>query len=594
MYRERTTWKYRLDLLRGVVVILGVGIAGAEAQTTAYQQTNLVSDGSVTAKTVDNTLINPWGMAIGQQTPVWLNDAGSGFSAVYDSGGGKQFAVTIPAAAGSSKPGTPTGIAFNTSQSDFLLPGSTAATFLFATLDGTISGWNANTPNGVLAVDNSTSGAVYTGLAIASSGAGQVALAADFHGGKVAIFDNKFAPATLPGQFVDPNIPAGFAPFGIHTIGGKVYVTYAEQPSSPGSAATGAGLGYVSVFDSNGNFLNRVASGGKPECTLGCGARARRIRAVWRQSPHRQLRRWDDQCIRCDDLRSHRTVEGCYRRGNREWRAVGAGIWTAEWNRRPEYLVLRRRNQWRERRPLRSDHRRAKPAAGGRLLDRACVSFVDRCCGRLGYRGHRAFCSERLLRIREPVVLGTAIGRNLQLVARERDAKREHSQLHDDRRCERNYAVALLYRQRLVRAGNSLDPGARRSIPIRLFAGILFPQGAQKCREAHSDAGRLWKPGLGSLRLRRLQGARNVNWDADQDGDLRSYRYGFLGGDPTHHPSECNSAMRVGPQRCARTCAQRKRARTARLPGVSARPAGPQTRTPVVVAPKTSRFYSSR
>jgi hypothetical protein len=90
-----------------------VGIAQTNVQTNAYQQTNLVSDGTVTAQQTDPTLINPWGIAIGQQTPFWVNEAGSGFSVVYGTTGAKQFAVTVPTKKGGTGAGLPSGIVFN-------------------------------------------------------------------------------------------------------------------------------------------------------------------------------------------------------------------------------------------------------------------------------------------------------------------------------------------------------------------------------------------------------------------------------------------------------------------------------------------------
>src|ERR1700727_1112391 len=101
-----------------------------------YTQTNLISDGSVHARQTDPNLINPWGVAIGQQTPFWINSAGSGLSEVYDSGGNKQFVVNIPAAGGSTNTGTPTGIAFNSSTTDFVLNQGSPALFIFDALDG--------------------------------------------------------------------------------------------------------------------------------------------------------------------------------------------------------------------------------------------------------------------------------------------------------------------------------------------------------------------------------------------------------------------------------------------------------------------------
>src|SRR6202035_3156216 len=190
------------------------------AQTgNSYTQSNLISDGSVKAQQTDTQLINPWGVAIGQQTPFWINTAGSGLSEVYDSGGNKQFVVQIPAAAASAtKAGSPTGIAFNPSTTDFALPQGSAALFIFDSLDGTISAWNSASTNAVKVVDNSASGAAYTGLAIDNKGAANYVLAANFAANTIDVFDSKFAPAKLSGNFLDTAIPKGYAAFNVHVI----------------------------------------------------------------------------------------------------------------------------------------------------------------------------------------------------------------------------------------------------------------------------------------------------------------------------------------------------------------------------------------
>lgn len=250
---QRTHYLILLSLLPGL----------AHAQTSnTYTQTNLVSDGSVKSQQTDTNLINPWGVALGQQTPFWINIAGAGLSEVYDSAGNKQFAVTIPAAGGGTKTGSPTGIAFNPSTSDFILPQGSSALFIFDALDGTISAWNATLTNAQVVVNNSASGAVYTGLAIENNGAASFILAANNSANKIDIFDTKFAPASLSGQFVDPTVPPGYAPFNVHIVNGKVYVAYALQTLGGAPPTPGAGAGYISVFDANGNFLARAISGG--------------------------------------------------------------------------------------------------------------------------------------------------------------------------------------------------------------------------------------------------------------------------------------------------------------------------------------------
>src|SRR5579859_6002947 len=152
-----------------VLLVLLPNLARAQA-ASGYTQSNLISDGSVKAQQTDPQLINPWGVAIGQQTPFWINTAGTGLSEVYDAGGNKQFAVKIPPPTGSSKTGTPTGIVFNSSTTDFAIPHGAASLFIFDSLDGTISAWNANLNDAQLVVDNSATGAVYTGLAIVNNG----------------------------------------------------------------------------------------------------------------------------------------------------------------------------------------------------------------------------------------------------------------------------------------------------------------------------------------------------------------------------------------------------------------------------------------
>ena len=228
----------------------------------SFMQTNLVSDGSVKAQTTDSQLINPWGIAIGTQTPFWIDDAGSGFSEVYDSGGNKQFVVQIPAAGGLAKTGSPTGIAFNPSTTDFALPQGSAALFIFDALDGTISAWNSASTNAVKVVDNSASGTAYTGLAIDNNGAANYVLAANFAANTIDVFDAMFAPAKLSGNFIDAAIPQGYAAFNVHVINNQVFVMYAMQTPGGGPPTGGAGAGYVSVFDGNGKLLNHAISGG--------------------------------------------------------------------------------------------------------------------------------------------------------------------------------------------------------------------------------------------------------------------------------------------------------------------------------------------
>ena len=226
--------------------------AGALAQSGSYTQTNIVSDGSVPAQKTDPTLINPWGVSIGPA--FWIDTAGTGFSLVDDASGNKQFSVTIPPAVATEKNGSPAGTVFNADSTAFNIPGSGSAQFIFGNLDGSIAAWNQSTPQPVTVVNNSSKKAVYTDIAVVKNNTGTFLLAANFTGGTVAVWDSNFKHATLAGSFSDPNLPAGYAPFGIHTINGKVYVTYA-QVNPMGFESVGAGLGVVDQFDENGNLL---------------------------------------------------------------------------------------------------------------------------------------------------------------------------------------------------------------------------------------------------------------------------------------------------------------------------------------------------
>jgi len=249
------------------------GIAGR-----SYVQTNLVSDIPGLAAHTDPNLKNPWGTSVGPGTPIWVSDNHAGEATLYDGTGNPQpRVVTIPAppSAGAGAIGAPTGQAFNTfdpASTDFVISKdgvSGPAFFLFATEDGTIAGWNPNVDNthAVIAVDNSTAtdaagdvGANYKGLALVSTPSGKFLYATSFRFGRVDVFDNHF---NLVNSFTDPTVPAGFAPFGIHNIGGKLYVTFAKQGPGKNDDAARPGNGFVDVFSPNGDLLQRLVSRGR-------------------------------------------------------------------------------------------------------------------------------------------------------------------------------------------------------------------------------------------------------------------------------------------------------------------------------------------
>jgi len=238
---------------------------------SGFVQTNLVTDVAGGAANTDPNLLNPWGVAYAPTGPFWVSDNHAGVSTLYD-GSGNPFpsptplVVTIPAPPGSSDPAAPTGIVFNGTSDFVVTDGSKSgpSLFIFSTEDGTLSGWSqgVNVSAAILAVDNSGSNAIYKGLALGANHSENFLFATDFHNGRVDAFDKNFAPATLAGSFADPDIPAGFAPFGIQNIGDLLYVTYAKQDENKEDDEPGPGNGYVDIFDTNGVLVQRFASQG--------------------------------------------------------------------------------------------------------------------------------------------------------------------------------------------------------------------------------------------------------------------------------------------------------------------------------------------
>ncbi len=255
-----------LDLSLALMLVLAFPTMRAAAQTSSYTQTNLVSDGSVAAPNRDKNLINPWGIAFVPGNPFWISDNNSGFSTLYDNHGVPQsLIVTIPPPVGAAGAATPTGIVANTT-SGFAVNGSPAF-FIFSTEDGTVSAWTGWN-NAVLEVNNpsfnSGTDPVYKGLALLTNSAGSFLLAANFRNARIDVFDSTFKSTTLAGNFTDPTLPAGFAPFSVHVLNGnQVYVTYAMQDAAKHDPINAPGNGYISLFDASGNFVRRVISQGQ-------------------------------------------------------------------------------------------------------------------------------------------------------------------------------------------------------------------------------------------------------------------------------------------------------------------------------------------
>jgi uncharacterized protein (TIGR03118 family) len=271
----------------GLTGLAASASASSSIAHSAYQQTNLVSDIPGLALHTDPNLRNSWGTSTGPGLPIWVSDNATGAATLYDGQGNpqpgpgnQQLVVSIPAppSAGPGAVGAPDGTVFNPTPDGFAVSEngvSAPARFLFATEDGTIAGWNpaVDPTHAVIAVDRSTvtdqagdHGAVYKGLALVSTPAGKFLYATNFRFGTIEVFDSNFH---LVNSFTDPTVPAGFAPFGIHNIGGNLYVTFAKQNAAKFDDDAGPGHGFVDVFAPDGNLLQRLASQGRLDSPWG-------------------------------------------------------------------------------------------------------------------------------------------------------------------------------------------------------------------------------------------------------------------------------------------------------------------------------------
>src|SRR5438445_2768593 len=257
-----------------------------------YKQTNLVSDTSGVAPVTDPQLVNPWGISRGPGSPWWISDNATGFSTLYNGAGTKQsLIVTIPPSDPNNKntpTGTPTGTIANSSQTDFLLAPGKPAAFLFSTIDGTIAGWNPTVavaqgaaPPSTLAVTvvKTSDGSSYTGLTSAFIDGKRYLYAANFTKGRVDVYDNAFHLIDLRKQhfgedsvdhdnghsaensFVDENLPHNYVPFNVQAIGNDIVVTYVLHEEGSPFETDGPGLGFVDIYSSTGQLLQRLEHG---------------------------------------------------------------------------------------------------------------------------------------------------------------------------------------------------------------------------------------------------------------------------------------------------------------------------------------------
>jgi len=251
--------KRRQRLLLVLALVLGAAAVAVAPLTAAernsYMVTPLVSDQPGVAAQTDPNLVNAWGLTSGPTSPWWVSDNGTQKSTLYRGSDGAIQGLVVAVAGG------PTGAVFNPT-AGFVLPTGGKALFIFDSEDGKVRAWNgAQGTTAIVVKDRSGEDAIYKGLAIADTPAGPRLYAADFHNARVDVFDGSFG--LVPGGFVDQSLPSGYAPFGIQTIGDRVFVTYAKQDADAEDELAGQSLGFVDVFSTTGDLLGRVAQHGQ-------------------------------------------------------------------------------------------------------------------------------------------------------------------------------------------------------------------------------------------------------------------------------------------------------------------------------------------
>jgi len=271
--------QFTVKLLKSLAVFtLSIFLLPATTQAQHYKQTNLVSDIAGMAPTFDPNLKNPWGLTRSSTTPTrpgspwWVGNNNSGTSTLYTGAGAiipinGTGTVTVPPPKGSPAGtlSTPTGVVFNGSPTDFPIAPGTSAVFIFATEDGTISGW-AGGQNAVLVVDNSdngsANGAVYKGATSGEINGNKFLYVTNFRSAKVEVYDTNFKRVRFDEDaFEAEGVPHGFAPFNVQNVGGTLFVTYAKQDAPRHDPVGGDGLGFVELFTPSGKHIGHLEHG---------------------------------------------------------------------------------------------------------------------------------------------------------------------------------------------------------------------------------------------------------------------------------------------------------------------------------------------
>lgn len=245
----------RLTLIAAATTAL---LANSAVNATAFSVTNLVTDDQTVnaAQITDSGLKNAWGISYGPTSPFWVSSNGAGTSPLYGVNPATNVTTKIGLTVAIPGAGNVTGQVFNGGV------GFNGNLFLFASEDGTVSGWRPALNATAETLVPGSANNVYKGVARALVGNDAYLYAANFHQGTIDVHKGSALAPNLTGNFTDPNLPAGFAPFNTQNLNDKIYVTYAVQDAAKHDDVAGLGNGLVDVFDVQGNLLNRVARAG--------------------------------------------------------------------------------------------------------------------------------------------------------------------------------------------------------------------------------------------------------------------------------------------------------------------------------------------
>ena len=250
----------RSPRLSAAAALIAIGLAWPAAAQNFNVMPLVTDDATVhPAQITDPGLVNAWGISFAPTSPFWVSSNGAGTSTLYRVNPATQATTKVSLTVAIPGAGNPTGQVFNGANAAGAFNGNL---FLFVSEDGSVSGWRGSLGTTAETLAGASASNIYKGAAFASTAQGSYLYAANFHTGAIDVYKGTAATPSLSGNFTDPTLPAGYAPFNVQNLGGTLYVAYAKQDAQAEDEIAGAGLGFVDRYDVSGHLLGRVAGGG--------------------------------------------------------------------------------------------------------------------------------------------------------------------------------------------------------------------------------------------------------------------------------------------------------------------------------------------